>query len=256
MRVGVYVDAFNLYYGGKGHCGASTQGWRWLDVRAFSKAVINTYLHRATEQGWNGAAIWGNATIDRLVYCTAPISASSDPTGSQHQDAYIKALLGSGSADKVERGYYQQKVKYAPLAVRGKNNKPQIVSPAWPIMVKDAAGIDVPNANFLVSYLHTEEKGSDVNVASHLLIDALTAQVDAVMIISNDSDLRFPVEHVRTLMPTAVVNPSTGFTAGALQIPKLQIPTSDHWNWQVAPTHFTSNQLPPAVGTITRPVGW
>lgn len=256
MRVGVYVDAFNLYYGGKGHCGASTQGWRWLDVRAFSQAVINTYLHQATAKGWNGATIWSNATIDRLVYCTAPISAASDPTGFQHQDAYIRALLNSGSADRVERGYYQQKVKYAPLATRGKNNTPQLVSSAWPLMVKDATGADVPDANFLVSYLHTEEKGSDVNVASHLLIDALTAQVDAVMVISNDSDLRFPVEHARTLMPTAVINPSTGFTAGALKIPKQDIPTSTHWNWQVVPTHFTSNQLPATVGTITRPNGW
>lgn len=40
-------------------------------------------------------------------------------------------------------------------------------------MVRSATGQDVPNANFMVTYLHLEEKGSDVNVASHLLL-ALT----------------------------------------------------------------------------------
>ncbi|HEY7200404.1 MAG TPA: NYN domain-containing protein, partial [Candidatus Dormibacteraeota bacterium] len=31
MRVGVYVDGFNLYYGARGLCGRGTAGWRWLD---------------------------------------------------------------------------------------------------------------------------------------------------------------------------------------------------------------------------------
>ncbi|WP_458115961.1 NYN domain-containing protein [Arthrobacter sp. D2-10] len=207
-------------------------------------------------ENWSGAATWSNAKIDRLVYCTAPISSQTDPTGFQHQDAYIRALLQTGVADRVERGYYQQKIKHAPMAVRGQNGKPQLVSSAWPIMVKDSTGADVPNANFLVSYLHTEEKGSDVNVASHLLIDALSSRIDAAVVISNDSDLRFPVEHVRTLMPTAVINPSTGYTAGALKIPAKIIAKSKDWNWQVTPSHFTSNQLPDTIGTITRPTGW
>lgn len=32
MRVGVYVDAFNLYYGARDWCGKGEPGWRWLDV--------------------------------------------------------------------------------------------------------------------------------------------------------------------------------------------------------------------------------
>ncbi|GAA2988703.1 hypothetical protein GCM10010483_36430 [Actinokineospora diospyrosa] len=36
MRVGISVDGYNLYYGGREACGRSTPGWRWLDVRATS----------------------------------------------------------------------------------------------------------------------------------------------------------------------------------------------------------------------------
>jgi hypothetical protein len=36
MRVGMYVDGFNLYYGARGLCGRGTAGWRWLDLRALA----------------------------------------------------------------------------------------------------------------------------------------------------------------------------------------------------------------------------
>ena len=39
----------------------------------------------------------------------------------------------------------------------------------------------------------TEEKGSDVNLASHLLLDAFKHASDTAVVISNDSDLRVPI---------------------------------------------------------------
>ncbi len=75
-------------------------------------------------------------------------------------------------------------------------------------MIQDSAGAPVPDAKFIVSYQHDEEKGSDVNVASHMLIDALTSAVDAVVVLSNDSDLKLPVQHVRSLMPVGLLYPS------------------------------------------------
>ena len=38
----------------------------------------------------------------------------------------------------------------------------------------------------------TEEKGSDVNLASHLLVDGSGARYDLAVVISNDSDLKEP----------------------------------------------------------------
>ena len=43
----------------------------------------------------------------------------------------------------------------------------------------------------------TEEKGSDVNLASYLLFDAFDQDFETALVISNDSDLVFPVSDVR-----------------------------------------------------------
>lgn len=55
----------------------------------------------------------------------------------------------------------------------------------------------------------TEEKGSDVNLASHLLIDGFRARYDLAVVISNDSDLKEPVRFVREELnaPVGVLNP-------------------------------------------------
>ena len=41
MRVGVYIDGFNLYYGGISLMGDRAPGWRWLDMRAAWSAVAH-----------------------------------------------------------------------------------------------------------------------------------------------------------------------------------------------------------------------
>jgi uncharacterized LabA/DUF88 family protein len=42
----------------------------------------------------------------------------------------------------------------------------------------------------------TEEKGSDVNIATHLLMDAFDDAYELAVIISNDSDLLEPIKVV------------------------------------------------------------
>ena len=41
------------------------------------------------------------------------------------------------------------------------------------------------------------EKGSDVNLASYLLLDAFDRDYEVALVISNDSDLTHPIELVR-----------------------------------------------------------
>ena len=43
----------------------------------------------------------------------------------------------------------------------------------------------------------TEEKGSDVNLASHLLLDAFRGDFDVAAILSNDSDWSHPSASLR-----------------------------------------------------------
>jgi hypothetical protein len=107
----------------------------------------------------------------------------------------------------------------------------------------------------MVSVARREEKGSDVNVASHLLIDALQRDIDAAVVVSNDSDLAYPIAAVRARIPVGLVNPSHNYTAGALR----SDPTSGaggHWFYSLTETDLQRSQLPPQVGHLTPPVGW
>ena len=183
MRVGVYIDGLNLYYGGRKVVGRGQPGWRWLDLRKLSQRLLD------------GRPAWlaRGATLQRIVYCTAFIAGSYNAEGRRNQDRYIAALRQQGSFDVFEKGRFVSRLKTAPLATRGPGGKPVLTTSGWPVMVRDSEGNDVPDAVFMASHQHWEEKSTDVNVASHLLLDVVGGQVDAAIIISNDSDLRLPI---------------------------------------------------------------
>ena len=48
-----------------------------------------------------------------------------------------------------------------------------------------------------IPVIKTEEKGTDVNLATHLLLDAFDGECDAALVISNDSDLTEPIRQAR-----------------------------------------------------------
>ena len=242
MRVGVYVDAYNVYYGGRGLCGRGTAGWRWLDVRALADSLLSA------SPNWTGAA------LERIVYCTARISAATNASAQRDQDVYLKALVAHQSVDHIEYGKYVFRVKNAPLATKDRRGRPQLVAPAWPIMVQDG-GAPSPNAIFMASFANSEEKGSDVNVASHLLLDVLGGAIDAAIVISNDSDLRFPLAQARQRVPVGLVNPSRGFLAGDLR-GNPQDGVGLHWWKQLTAADFKQHQMPDAVGAYSRPANW
>lgn len=63
-----------------------------------------------------------------------------------------------------------------------------------------------------VAVIKTEEKGSDVNLGTHLLHDGHMKAYDMAVVISNDSDLVEPIRLVRDELrrPVIVVSPRTG----------------------------------------------
>jgi uncharacterized LabA/DUF88 family protein len=245
VRVGVYIDGYNLYYGGRRLMGGrSRPGWRWLDLRAMASNVV------AQQPGWAAAA------VERVVYCTARISGADNPSGQQDQDTYLRALQAANAVDVIEFGQYVTRVAKAPLATEGRRrNRPVLTSPAPPVEIRDSNDQPVPNARFMVSVARREEKGSDVNVAAHLLLDLMNRRIDAAVVVSNDSDLAFPIARARDLVPVGLVNPSPGFPAGALN-DDPQRGAGSHWWYQLAPDDLTSAQLPNPAGRYHLPAGW
>lgn len=243
MRVGVYVDGFNLYYGARAMCGRSTPGWRWLDLTALSRWLIGEH------SGWDAPV------VAEVTYCTARISGRESPVSAQEQDTYIRALKRSGSATRTSFGNYVARVSTAPLATRDPKGRPVLTRSAWPLMVKDGKGANVTDAVFMVSVGRREEKGTDVNVASHLLIDVLTGAVDAAVVISNDSDLAYPVAVARTHVPVGTVNPTPNYRSGRLAgSPNDGV--GQHWWCRIGSHDLYRSQLPDRVGPITKPGPW
>lgn len=182
MRVRAYIDGFNLYYGGVASADAyqrstgTSPAWKWLDVEALCERLVT--------------AKWPTAVIDKVEYFTARIKprypGHSSPT---RQDVYIRALERRGI--DVVPGHFLIKTKRRPLLASAHDKVTSQHPPmAW---VQDS-----------------EEKGSDVNLATRLLVEHFRdgAAYDAAVIISNDSDLKMPVAVVRSDgRPVGVLNP-------------------------------------------------
>jgi uncharacterized LabA/DUF88 family protein len=243
MRVGVYIDGFNLYFGAREHCGRSAPGWRWLDLRSLAGATLPA--------SWQSRG----ANLERVVYCTARVSGKDDTSSPRDQNVYIRALQAHGSVDKVELGNFVRRTKVAPLARKGAHGKTELATSTWPVMIHDASGVEVPDARFLVSYLHREEKGSDVNVATHLLLDVFRKDVDAAIVISNDSDLELPLREARQLVPVGLINPGTNQLAGKLKGSPAE-GVGDHWWLSLSAADYQGHQLPDPVGHLAKPTDW
>lgn len=114
-----------------------------------------------------------------------------------------------------------------------------------------------PNAPRFRQVIETREKGSDVNLASQLLIDHFRARADLAVVISNDSDLKRPIEFLRGEgVPVAVFNPRRKRSFALSPEP---MPRGSFYKCIRTP-HLKQTQLPETLqdahGTIVRPPEW
>jgi uncharacterized LabA/DUF88 family protein len=126
-----------------------------------------------------------NDDIHRIRYFTARVtSRPHDPGKSQRQDVYLRALRTIPGLT-IHLGHYLTSAVRMPLA------SPQ------------------PGGPRTVEVIKTEEKGSDVNLATYLLLDACRGDCEVAVVVTNDSDLKEPVAIVRREldMTVGVINP-------------------------------------------------
>jgi hypothetical protein len=108
-------------------------------------------------------------TIDCLRYFTARVSPrAGDPGAPKRQQAYLSALSGIREV-RVHYGRFLTKEK----------RRPTVRDPSVYVEVHD-----------------TEEKGSDVNLASFLLNDGYRNRYDAALVMTQDTDLCEPLRMV------------------------------------------------------------
>lgn len=100
----------------------------------------------------------------------------------------------------------------------------------------------------------TEEKGSDVNLATHLLDDGFRGLFEAAVLITNDSDLTEPVRVVRQVlnMPIGILNPHDRDSKTLQQYATFVK--------RIRQKHLIASQFPDklkdSIGEFHKPAGW
>ncbi len=193
-----------------------------------------------------------------MVYCTARVNDPAAPSQTQRQDFYLKALQATGAVDLIEEGYYASRAKESVMT-------PEPLGSRMPTALHDPHELlqwsaDLPvrrkaDGLMLATVRKREEKGSDVNVATHLLVDVLQRRVDAAIVMSNDSDLALPLTIARRHVPVGLLNPSRKPLAGALKGQPSE-GAGAHWWRRLDPKDVTLCQLPDPVAGVSRPSGW
>lgn len=219
----IYVDGFNLYHGCFDDAAnrdnrAAWRPYRWLDLDALSARLFPGYK------------------VTRIRYFTALVNPMPDNLQNQvRQQAYIRALETIPHLT-VHYGRFFTTRKTRPLAdmtVKG----PIAATPLKTAVV-----------------IQREEKGSDVSLASYLLLDAFRNEADLAVVITNDSDLAEPIRMVRDDLGTrvAIVNPrnKTAFDLQniANEYKKIRFGI-------VRDSQFPSSLID-ANGIITKPASW
>lgn len=128
---------------------------------------------------------------------------------------------------------------------------------------KVRAAVVTPPPN-TIEVFKTEEKGSDVNLAAHLLLDGFRGRYECAIIVSGDSDLVTPVRMVRDDLrkPVGVLNPQR------ISGPNCRPPRKSAGLRQAATfyrngitwAHLSAAQFPSILqdeqGTFHKPVVW
>lgn len=222
IRINVYIDGFNLYYGalkGTSH--------KWLNVVELSRQLVPS-----------------SDVIQQVKYFTARVSGAADPESPRRQQKYLKAL-GTLPEVGIYYGRFLSKTIWRPLVnlpVAGATvncippatlaagqhgvvggtlaNPATLVVDSYPQKgahrTRKKPKRPLPDA-LIVECHSMEEKGSDVNLAAHMLNDAWKGEFEAALVISNDTDLCTPIKMVSQDigLPVYVACPDRNFPLSA-----------------------------------------
>lgn len=168
--------------------------------------------------------------ITAIKYFTADVSPTpGDPDKSQHQQAFLRAIRHVCPECQVIKGQF-----------RTHEVTKRLVAP-----------IDGHRTALVYD---TTEKGSDVNLAVHLLNDAWQNRYDCAVIISGDSDLAESVRLVKQHHPKKVI----GVISPRKKSMSKELAHLASFMRQVSTAALAASQLPDEIpGTkIRKPADW
>jgi hypothetical protein len=201
-------------------CLESHPDTKWLDLVAFARNLLPEYR------------------VVKVHYFTARIKpvASSDPRAPQRQQAYLRALATLSKVE-VHLGHFRADVRW---------------------MVAHPQEIDPDTGKRrLVRVRKIEEKGSDVNLAVRMLVDAHAGRAGLYVALTNDSDQAETLRVIKSELgqATGLVLPMETAKGS-----KELMGTAPDFVGYVTRDLLLASQLPDKIldehGTITRPPEW
>ena len=139
--------------------------------------------------------------LDVGELCRRMLRSDSDIVGIKYFTAKVQPRPGNPQAAQRQQIYLRALATVPGLSIHYGHF---ITRPANRLLVNPVRGL----GRYADVWI-TEEKGSDVNLASHLLVDGFRARYDLAVVVSNDSDLKEPVRFVRDDLkaPVGILNP-------------------------------------------------
>ena len=166
--------------------------------------------------------------INAIKYYTATVSGINDPQQPIRQQSYLNALQAYIPEFSVYYGSFLNSVKWMPLLT------------------------PINNTRF-VQVTKTEEKGSDVNLAVHLVNDAWKNLYDCAIIVSNDSDLYEAIRIVKEEL-----NKKIGLIILPNGNPSIKLLSCTNFKKAIRNNLLQNSQLPDPIPNtnIYKPISW
>jgi len=204
MKVNIYIDGFNLYYGA-----VKGTPYRWLNLSEMCRLLLP------------------RDEIQEIKYFTALVNPRpSDPDQRSRQETFLRALKTIPNLSIIY-GFFLTHEIMMPLAPPDRGYR---------------------------RVIKTEEKGSDVNLATHLLIDGFDDVYELAVVVSNDSDLLEPIKVVtqRLGKPVGILNPH--------RVPSVALLPHALFVKQIRQGVLARSQFPRILndsrGSFSKPSGW
>ena len=172
------------------------------------------------------------SSINRIRYFTARVQATPyDPDKPTRQELYFRALRTLPNLS-IHFGRFVRHPRRMPLAA---------------------------NPGTIVEVIRTDEKGSDVNLASYLLVDAFRGEYDMAIVVTNDSDQTEPIQLIQAEQPVlvGVLNPESRPRHVAMDLQNVAAPGLYQTirRRALAACQFP-DELTDAHGTFHKPAVW
>ena len=192
-------------------------GNKWLDLVSMCEAMLKP-----------------NQALVAVKYFSAKISpSSSDPRKALRQTIYLEALESCPKL-KVKLGYFTvHKTKMPSVKSDFKNGRIQ-----------------------MLEVFKTEEKGTDVNLAVQMAVDAVRNEFDYAMLFSNDSDMAYSVQ-----IAAKECNKKVGLYISTKAVSFKVLQENVCYIRRITQSFLAAHQLPDKITTssgrvITKPKDW